>query len=430
MGGAEVGRGGRGLTAARGRAAAVAALLLAQSAGAGGAGPVDTRPVDARPLDARTVDARPADARPVSTRPVDARPVDTRLLPAAAAYARTPGCAPVTVVAPRIRPHTHPLDGRISPDPAASPMSQGDSAICFAYATADMISQRVGVTVSALDVATQYYFADPAELEDLPEPALRRYLRRNPETLREIAASRNEADVSREGNPARLPYFDKLEDGQEDAAALLYNVAGICPDRDLPSFDGYAQHARLFAALRYRARTAPRNRSYRSLAGTVARLRDPAADPFNAAWLAHVSRACARLPLPVPLLPVSARIADNQLDFMDRLDRGRPPTPAESGRLLAMIDYALDHGRTPTVGYSWYLLEDRDPKDPDMAADHSSTLIARRRVGGACQYHLQDNTGEYCARMRPGIARRCELGRIWVSEAELARTLYSVIYLR
>jgi hypothetical protein len=32
--------------------------------------------------------------------------------------------------------------------------------------------------------------------------------------------------------------------------------------------------------------------------------------------------------------------------------------------------------------------------------------------------------------MRPGIAQRCRLGRIWVTEEELRRTLYSVIYLR
>ena len=361
---------------------------------------------------------------------VPAAGFDRRLLPETADYGHRAACGTVQVVTPALRPHTHPLDNLISPNPAESPMGQGDSAICFAYATADMISQRVGVTVSALDVATQYYFADANRLADLPDPALRRYLHDHPRALIEINASRNDTDVSRDGNPKGLPYFDKLEDGQEDAAALLYNVSGLCTDRDLPSFDGYAQHARPFARLRYRASITAHNRSYRGLAGTVEKLRDPAADPFNAGWLAYVGRACVRRPSPVPLLPVSYRIADNQLDFMDRLAQGRPPTRAESDRLLGMIDYALDHGRTPTVGYSWYLLEDRDPKDPDMAADHASTLLGRRKVGRTCQYQIQDNTGEYCARMRPGIAERCRLGRIWVSEDELRRTLYSVIYLR
>jgi hypothetical protein len=88
-----------------------------------------------------------------------------------------------------------------------------------------------------------------------------------------------------------------------------------------------------------------------------------------------------------------------------------------------MMDYALDHGRVPAVGYSWYVLEERDPKDPDLAAGHSSVVIAGRRSGSACQYQVQDNTGEYCSLMREGIGERCELGRIWLTEDELKRSL-------
>jgi hypothetical protein len=365
--------------------------------------------------------------------PIAATPAaafDTRLLPENPRYARTKSCADVTVVAPGRRPGTHPLDDRISPNPALSPMSQGDSAICFAYATADMISQRVGVTVSALDVATRYYFADPAGLLHSRDRALRHYLRRHPDLAEEIAESRNDTEASRERNPGRKPYFDKLEDGQEKAAILLYNLGGLCPDRDLPSFDGYGQHARTFGALRWRSRVAAPRISWRSLGGTVPRLRDPATDAFNAGWIAHVERRCRRRSLPVPLIPVSDSIADNQLDFMDKAARREPGLAAGSDRLMAMIDYALDRNRLPVIGYSWYVLEERLPKDPDIAADHSSPIIARRKVAGRCQYHLQDNTGEYCARMRPGIAERCDLGRVWLDVDELRASLYSVIYLR
>lgn len=356
--------------------------------------------------------------------------VDTRLLPENPRYARNTSCTDVTVVAPGRRPGTHPLDDRISPNPALSPMSQGDSAICFAYATADMISQRVGVTVSALDVATRYYFADPAGLLRSRDGALRRYLRRHPDLAEEIAESRNDTEASRERNPSRKPFFDKLEDGQEEAATLLYNLGGLCLDRDLPSFDGYGQHLRTLGALRWRSRVAAPKISWRSLGGTVPRLRDPETDAFNAGWIAHVERRCRRKPLPVPLIPVSDSIADNQLDFMDKAARREPGLTADTDRLMAMIDYALDRNRLPVIGYSWYVLEERLPKDPDIAADHSSPIIARRKVAGRCQYHLQDNTGEYCARMRPGIAERCDLGRVWLDEDELRASLYSVIYLR
>jgi hypothetical protein len=112
------------------------------------------------------------------------------------------------------------------------------------------------------------------------------------------------------------------------------------------------------------------------------------------------------------------------------LESGRHPSKPKLDRILAMVDYALDHGRVPTVGYSWYLLEDRDPKDPDLFADHASPVIGRRKAGSVCQYRIQDNTGEYCGRMRDGIRERCDNGRIWVTESELRRTLYSVTYLR
>ena len=76
------------------------------------------------------------------------------------------------------------------------------------------------------------------------------------------------------------------------------------------------------------------------------------------------------------------------------------------------------------------MLEQAAPDEIDLVADHASIVIGRRKVGGSCQYRVQDNTGEYCVRMRPGIRERCDLGRVWLTEQELTRTLYSVTYLR
>ena len=36
-----------------------------------------------------------------------------------------------------------------------------------------------------------------------------------------------------------------LEGGEEDIAALLYNVGGLCKDQDLPSYDGFTHFAAL-----------------------------------------------------------------------------------------------------------------------------------------------------------------------------------------
>lgn len=358
-----------------------------------------------------------------------AEDVDRRILPARPAYARDPACAPVSATIP-FEIHTGTRDVGISPSPAELPLNQGESAICFAYAAGDMISHRIGRPVSPLDVATKYYFADPARLDALPDPRLRRHLKDHPTHRADIAWSRNTAEVSRDGNPDLEPYFDKIEGGEEDVAALLYNIGGICEDRDLPSNDGYRYVMPTLRALRYRTRLRPVRQSFRAVAATAPHLRGRRADPFNAAWIAHVETACRRTPLPVPLLPVSYRVAASQADFADMVASGRHPSRAKLDRILAMVDYALDHGRVPTVGYSWYLLEDRDPKDPDLFADHASPVIGRRRAGGVCQYRIQDNTGEYCGRMREGIRERCDNGRVWVTEDDLRRTLYSVTYLR
>ncbi|KQP75119.1 hypothetical protein ASF60_08270 [Methylobacterium sp. Leaf113] len=353
--------------------------------------------------------------------------VDPRILPLHPAYARNPTCAPVAATIP-FDVHEGTRDVALSPSPREMPLNQGESAICFAYATADMISHRLGRQISPLDVATKTYFADPERLTAIP--ALRAHLKAHPNWRADIAWSRNAAEMSNIGNPKLLPYFDKIEGGEEDTAALLYNIGGLCEDRDLPSNDGYRYADRTLRALRYRSRLAPRPLCFRSLAGTVPHLRDSRTDTFNAGWIAHVEARCRRVPLPVPLLPVSYRVAANQAEFAALREAGRPPGRRAVARILAMIDYALDHGRVPTIGYSWYLLEDRDPKDPDLHADHASPVIGRRKVGGSCQYRVQDNTGEYCARMREGMREACDNGRVWVDEEALRRTLYSVTYLR
>lgn len=355
---------------------------------------------------------------------------DPLLLPASVRYTRNNECSDVKVPMP-LSTHSAIDANMISPQPADMPLSQGDSGICFAYATADMISQRVQTEISALDVATKYYFTDPSQLAKLANPDLQLHLRGMGDYRTAIAESRTTTDVSSDGNPDRYPYFDKLEGGEEDIASLLYNVGRLCQDRDLPSYDGYTHFSAYLARLRVWMQLLPPARSSRiSLAGTVPALRSLKTDAFNEAWISHVESQCRRHPLPVPLLPITYRVATNEAAFMKLLEEGRPPSDAQVDRIFSMIDYALDHGRAPAVGYSWYVLEERDPNDPDLAADHLSVVIARRRVGSACQYQVQDNTGEYCAFMREGIGKRCELGRIWLTEDELKRSIYSVTYLR
>lgn len=311
------------------------------------------------------------------------------------------------------------------------PIMQGDSAICFAYATADMISQRWGRTVSALDVATTFYFANPAKLYSLSDGRLHDYLAARRSLAQEIFAQRSRVDVSEENNPQKRPYFDKLEGGEEDIAALLVNIKGACLDRDLPSDDGYYVYTSALEILRRKARAAPRgDLCLRSIGATAPKLGDAVADVFNDGWVRFVDSRCRRVRGPAPLLPVSFRAAVDQREVVERKREGSEISAEEKAHMFAMIDYALDHRRNPTIGYSFYLLEARAPDDPDEFADHSSMVLARRKIGGVCHYLVQDNTGEWCTRLRPAIAARCAAGRIWLTEQELDETIYSVTYLR
>jgi len=350
----------------------------------------------------------------VASVPVSAGP-DPKVLEANPAYRRNANCATI---------------------PAAEfkrmPISQGDSAICFAYATADMVSKRIGRTVSALDVATTFYFANAAKLRQCADRRLLDYLATRPGLSEEIVAQRNRVDVAEEENPAKKPFFDKLEGGEEDTASLLLNIKGACLDRELPSDDGYYGYASQIAIMRRAAIVAPdRKICLRSVGATVPKLLDPVADHFNDAWVRFVDERCRhRVRGPAPLLPVSFRAAIDQREVVERKREGQEITAEEKAHMFAMIDYALDHRRNPTIGYSFYLLEARAADDPDEFADHSSMVLARRKMNGVCHYLVQDNTGEWCSRLRPAIAKRCSAGRIWLNEQELDETIYSVTYLR
>ena len=345
--------------------------------------------------------------------PARAQP-DLYILPPNPTYRRNSECA--TVPAPPFK---------------RMPNSQGDSAICFAYAAADMISQRTGLAVSALDVATTFYFTDPSGLYTASDRRVREFVAGKPRLMDEIVAQRSRVDVSEEKNTLRRPYFDKLEGGEEDIAALLLNIKGVCLEQDLPSNDGYYLYTALLEILRRKARATPNpGICLRSVGATVPKLNDPVADVFNDAWVRYVEQRCHRIQSPAPLLPISYRAAVDQREVVERKRAGKGISRQDKAHMFGMIDYALDHRRNPTIGYSFYLLEARASDDPDEFADHSSMVLARKKIDGVCHYLVQDNTGEFCTNLLPNIERRCSAGRIWLNERELNQTLYSVTYLR
>ncbi len=115
-----------------------------------------------------------------------------------------------------------------------------------------------------------------------------------------------------------------------------------------------------------------------SISATVPKLRDPQANIFNDDWVR----------------------------FFDGRCKWRLRGPAAPAGFIPRRDY------------------------PHEFADRSSMVLARKKINGACHYLVQDNTGEWCSRLRPAIAKRCDASRVWLTEPELNKTIYSVIHLR
>jgi hypothetical protein len=328
---------------------------------------------------------------------------DRRLLPAHPVYSESEACGAIEPPAFDRMPH-----------------NDGDYAICFSYGAADMVSQRVGFAVSPLDLATAYFYAEPQA----------RFTPQRPQS-RELLTHRTNIDVSADFNPARVPFVDKLEGGEENFAILLANRRGLCRESDLPSMEGFRDYFGLLAWWRFRASAARAQKLCRKeFFGVPESMRGDEADYVNAHWLKYAEGRCNRAKSPVPLIPVVYRLSHDLVTLMEQRAEGWTPSPAQARRVFGMIDYALEHHRYPAVGYSYEALEKRLPTEGERDIDHSSVIIGRKKIGGACHYLVQDDAGENCIKFYPKLHDRCALGRIWLSRSELLEQMHSVMYLR
>lgn len=89
--------------------------------------------------------------------------------------------------------------------------------------------------------------------------------------------------------------------------------------------------------------------------------------------------------------------------------------------LQNLIDEALDHGKLAAIGYqASFMLK-------DQSYMHWSSIVARKKVNGVCQYQIRDSFGPDCQRYRADL--NCKDGYIWVSREELLNHTASVYHL-
>ena len=315
--------------------------------------------------------------------------------------------------------------------------SQGETNFCFAYSSAVLLSQRAGMDISALDLATNFYFTDPERLLLNKNPELIKYLSDHPDWRKEILESRESAEIypstSLDGKSVARPYFHSLAGGIEDITLLLANARGVCLERDFPSDEGLKSHQtkidEFVKLAEMNAKSTPVITVDPRIHKFHPHFREPIADVFNTQWLAYARGSCKRSPLLFAALPESYYAAQSYEDLLDKLKKKEIQADQEALKLYRTLDQALERGRVAAAGYSLYSFTTwRDATD--AFGDHSSAIVARKNVGGQCQYLVRDASGLECSEFYEPYRSRCSKGDFWVTRDELAKTLYSIVYLR
>jgi hypothetical protein len=319
--------------------------------------------------------------------------------------------------------------------------SQGDTSFCYAYTSAELIRQRTGVSVSALELASDFYFTDPRLIEASREPRLREFVAAHADFSAWIERFRSDDGVDIEApEPGQTahPMFHKLEGGYEAPTLMLANAQGLCLDLSVPSTDGFKH----LAPMIQRAEKAALSHSVQAgheVDVVDPRFRDAEADIFNSAWLRYLTRTCKRVQSPVLLLPVEFGLAQSLKEYRLK-NAGGAISRAEKRRLLSSLDFSLENRRIAAIGFNLNAILDPGSQlrglstpnniDPD-AGDHSSPIVARKKIGGTCSYLIRDPSGNDCEDYRKDLRAGCSNHEVWVSDTTLLESsFYGLVYLR
>ncbi|RYZ98548.1 MAG: hypothetical protein EOP11_20550, partial [Proteobacteria bacterium] len=193
-----------------------------------------------------------------------------------------------------------------------APRDQGNTGWCFSHTTADLISHKTRVRVSAFDLGVQFAATEIADMQNSPSRAVQDYLREVPELLKVIEEARDADRSTLE--PRKILTEDGLysHGGIEDAALLMANHRGLCEDRFFaPGEDGFKKHLK---ELRRWVKSAPDP-------AEISSPRDipEASKPIFRKILSWLENHCQkRVPLTQALIPRALYAANTLKDFLNR----------------------------------------------------------------------------------------------------------------
>lgn len=312
------------------------------------------------------------------------------------------------------------------------PRDQGETGWCFSHTTADLISQRTGMRVSAFDVATTFILGNPDELSLKSSPELQSYLAANPGFA---SALRKARSAEPENYGARQILTDSgmyNTGGEEDMAAIMANTKGLCLESDLSSNEKrFETHLRSIRRAHRKSPVAPYCDTQNPFGADLSAIAEGNARVAAMTFQKWVDNKCKRVPSPVPLIPDATRGAENSAKW----DELKAKDPSAHGRqqkeLREALDRALDQGRAVAIGYNAYDIEARTPGENDIHGDHSSIIAARKMIGGKCHYFLRNSRGSKCDGYIRSLRTACEkqAGGLWLTLDQIP-SFYSAISLR
>jgi len=307
-----------------------------------------------------------------------------------------------------------------------APRDQGNTGWCFSHTTADLISHKTRVRVSAFDLGIQFAATEIADLENSPSRAVQDYLREVPALLQVIKEARE--DDRGTLAPETILTDDGIfsHGGVEDAALLMANHRGLCEDRFFKGGeDGFNQH------LKEMRRWVKYNREDPAGISSPHDIPEASKPIFRKilGWLEH--QCGSRVPLRDALVPRALYAANSLKDFLNRSPTPDFPLKELQKALWTEVDRALNEKKVAAVGYSAFDITEQAPEETTLDGDHSSIIAARRPVNGECQYFVRNSWGASCELYLPAWLKSCEEkdGGVWVRQADL-KTIYSVVTYR
>ena len=321
------------------------------------------------------------------------------------------------------------------------PRDQGSLGLCFAYTAADLVSQRLGRPVSALDGAFRYF---------------------------QSQGQVNLAVLQAGGSTAQV--------------VVSAERRGFCPEKSLPSdalFDalladpayraGLSQDDLTYIAAGFGWEVAP---AYASGAEGLIKYIGQARQAAAAGDTATMQKIATDIAKVLPVFQVSELLQLFQQDkrlndfglvndvFNRACDEGGrvlPTSPIHSVsyttvdpndtkelraatmggfNLLPIIDANLDKGRMVAITYQvdQVVTNEEELKKLGFANGphfHSSSIVARQfdDQSQECEYQIRNSWGVQCQSYAEPFKSRCQGGYFWVTESELAGMMIETSYL-